>query len=107
VDIKTPATPLGRMLWRTSADVHGVYRVPALEAAIVSLFVSFKNQRRELSKRYWHAGDFWNVVEHQRNVIDFRKVRELSRAACGKRSAELTGFVKDILAGRKIVDLID
>src|SRR5262245_8144165 len=102
VDLMKPAEPIYQAVFRNSVRAGRTYRVPDLEMALACKFAAMVSPQRLAKKKHIDAGDFMDIVDQNRDIIDLAKLRRFAekvRKGGGKRIAQ---FVEDAKAGRML-----
>jgi hypothetical protein len=102
IDVMKPAQPVYQMVFRHTLSVGDTHRIPDLEMALASKFAAMVSPNREPAKKLIDAGDFVDVVTHNRSAIDLPKLQRLADKAYPQGGAEIVRMVEDIDAGRTI-----
>jgi len=102
IDLMKPSNTLFKVAFQYSIAVGDTHRVPELELALVTKYAAMVSPNRPQSKKLVDAGDFFDMVESNLADIDLEKVQELARMVFPRGSAEVTRFIRDIEAGRKL-----
>jgi hypothetical protein len=76
--------------------------MPDLEMAMASKFACMISPNRNLAKKYVDAGDFMDVLLHNRNDVDVQKLSSLAEKLYQGGGAAIKKMVEDTLAGRCI-----
>jgi hypothetical protein len=90
------------MVFRHTIAVGKTHRIPTLEMALVSKFLAMNGPTRRPDKRLIDAGDFTNLVLHNRNVIDLKKLKQLGDKALPRGGSGILRLIEEIDAGRTI-----
>jgi hypothetical protein len=102
IDIMKPSSAALQAVFRYTVPINETYRIPDLEMAILSKFIAMLASNRRWAKRYLDAGDFINMVEHNRQALDVEKLRRLAEKAQPGGGARIRAIIDDIDAGRRI-----
>ncbi len=102
IDVMKPSSEGVRLVFRHSVDVGKSHRIPDLEMAIVSKFLAMTAPNRKQSKRLIDAGDFTNMIEHNRKSLDLEKLRRIGDKVQSHGGSKILKLVEEIDAGRPI-----
>lgn len=102
IDLMKPTQPVYQIVFRHSISVGGTHRIPDLEMALASKFAAMVSPNREQDKKLIDAGDFVNVIKHNRDDIDLEKLKRLGEKVYPGGGEEIMQMVDDIDAGRQI-----
>lgn len=102
IDLLKPVARAIRIVFRHTVRVRDSHRIPDLEMALASKFVAMIAPNRRPDKRMIDLGDFLNVVETQRDVLDLERLRRLGDMVCPHGGARLLRLVADFDAGREV-----
>jgi hypothetical protein len=102
LDVMKPTQGVLRVIFRYSLPVGNTHRIPDLEMALVSKFAAMNSPLRRRDKKLLDAGDFANVVFHNRQDIDLKKLERLAEKAYAGGGQEILKFVDDLDSGREI-----
>jgi hypothetical protein len=102
IDLMKPNFPLFQMTFRQCVKIAETYFIPDLEMALASKFAAMVSPNREQSKKLVDAGDFVDVVVHNRADIDLLKLKRFGDKVYPDGGAEIMQLIDDIDAGRPI-----
>ena len=102
LDVMKPSSQVMQLMFRNSIAIGDRYRVPTLEAALVTKFVAITSPNRVPRKRHLDRADFTSMVEENREVIDLEKLRKLAAKAQTGGGKHILSLIADIDAGREI-----
>jgi hypothetical protein len=102
IDLMKPYYELYKLVFKNSVKVEGDYLIPDLEMALASKFAAMVSPNRRPDKKLIDAGDFVNVVAHNRKEIDLPKLSRLGDKVYPGGGDEIRQLVDDIDAGRQI-----
>jgi hypothetical protein len=102
IDVMKPTQAVYQIIFRHTLPVGDTHRIPELEMALASKFAAMVSPNRQPDKKFIDAGDFINVVLHNRQHIDLAKLRRLGDKVYPDGGTEILRLVADIDAGRKI-----
>lgn len=102
IDVLMSSTDAIRAAFRHSISIGGMYRIPDLETALVSKFFTMTARDRRVDRRFIDAGDFINMVENNRTLLDLEKLKRLGELLTPRAGKKLLDLVNDIDAGRTI-----
>jgi len=102
IDVMKPITPVYQMVFRHTIAVGDTHRIPDLEMALVSKFAAMISPNRAPDKKMIDAGDFINVVQHNRGDLDVEKLVRFGEKVYPGGGEEIRQVIADIDAGRTI-----
>lgn len=102
IDLMKPGSELYRAVFRYAHKVGRSHRIPDLEMALVCKFAAMTSATRTGKKRLLDAGDFMDMVEFNREMLDLAKLRRLADKVRSGGGKQISRFVDDIDAGRII-----
>jgi hypothetical protein len=102
IDVMKPASEAMRLVFRNSVWIGKTHRIPDLEMAIVSKYLAMTGQNRKPDKKHLDAGDFSNIILHNRQSIDVVKLKRLGDRVRPGGGAEIMGYIAELDAGRAI-----
>lgn len=102
IDVMKPTQTVYQIVFRHTIPVCDTHRIPDLEMALASKFAAMVSPNRLPEKKHIDAGDFMNVVRHNRADIDLRKLKKLADRVYPGGGAEIMSLIEDIDAGRPI-----
>ncbi len=102
IDVMKPTQDVFRLVFRHTIAVADTHEIPELEMALVSKFAAMVSPRRDVAKKFVDIGDFIDVVRHNRDDLDLRKLKRLADRVYPTGGGEIMQLVDDILAGRPI-----
>jgi hypothetical protein len=102
IDVMKPTLPVYQIVFRYTIPVGDTHRIPDLEMALASKFAAMVSPNRDPDKKLIDAGDFVNVVRHNRSDIDLAKLLRLGDKVYPGGGEEIRRIVEDIDAGRPI-----
>jgi hypothetical protein len=102
IDVIKPNFPLFELTFRNCVSVEDVYFIPNLEMALASKFAAMVSPNRDPDKKMIDAGDFINVVRHNRGDLDLDKLRRFGDKVYPDGGTEIIRMIEDIDAGRTI-----
>lgn len=94
--------PSKQAVFRNTVAVGKTHHIPTLEMALASKFMSIISPTRDQAKKWLDLGDFVDVVEHNRAILDLAKLRRLGDTVHPGSGARILRMVEDIDAGRTI-----
>src|SRR5262249_24923722 len=97
-----PTQVVYQIVFRYTIPVGDTHRIPDLEMALASKFAVMVSPNRAPDKELIDAGDFVNVVQHNRDQIDLPKLKKLGDKVYPDGGAEMMRLIEDIDAGRPI-----
>jgi hypothetical protein len=100
IDVMKPTQAVYQIVFRHTLPVGDTHRIPDLEMALASKFAAMVSPHRVQAKKLVDAGDFVDVVTHNRSAIDLAKLQHLADKIYPGGGAEILRLVKDIDAGR-------
>lgn len=102
LDVMKPNQEAVRVVFRNTIRIGQTHRIPTLEMALASKFVAMIAPNRRSDKKMIDLGDFINVIEHNRQVLDLEKLRRLGDKVHPNGGKRILAMVADIDAGRTI-----
>jgi hypothetical protein len=102
IDVMKPTQEVYRVVFRHTIAVGDTHRIPDLEMALASKFAAMVSPNRTPAKKLVDAGDFVDVITHNRGDIDLRKLKRLGDKVYSDGGAEIMRMIEDIDAGRPI-----
>jgi hypothetical protein len=102
LDVMKPTSQAIQAVFRSTLPVGKTHRIPSLEMAIVSKFMAMMGPRRKQAKKQVDLGDFIDMVEHNRAILDLKKLGHLADRVHPGGGAKILRQVADIDAGRTI-----
>jgi hypothetical protein len=102
IDVMKPTQDVFRAVFRHTIPIGDTHEIPDLEMALVSKFAAMVSHNRLPEKKLIDAGDFTNIVRHNRNDIDLRKLKRLADKVYPSGGDEMLQLITDIDAGRTI-----
>lgn len=102
LDVMKPTSQAIQAVFRNTLAVGKTHRIPSLEMAIVSKFLAMRGPKRKQAKKQVDLADFIDIVEHNRAVLDLKKLHHLADRAHPGSGAKMLRLVADIDAGRTI-----
>lgn len=102
IDVMKPITPVYQMVFRHTIPVGDTHRIPDLEMALASKFAAMISPTRAPDKKMIDAGDFINVVQHNRGDLDVEKLVRFGEKVYPGGGAEMRHLIEDIDAGRTL-----
>jgi hypothetical protein len=102
IDVMKPASRAMHAVFRHAIPIGRTHRIPDLEMALVSKFLALTSENRRIDKRYVDLGDFTNIVLHNRQDIDMKKLLRLAGAAQPRGAGKIAELVATIDAGRRL-----
>jgi hypothetical protein len=102
IDVMKPTQSVYQVIFRHTIRVGDTHRIPDLEMALASKFAAMVSPNRVQAKKLIDAGDFVDVVTHNRSDLDLAKLKRLGDKVYPDGGAEILRLVEDIDAGRPI-----
>jgi hypothetical protein len=102
LDVMKPTQPIFRIVFRHTIPIGDTHEIPELEMALIAKFAAMVSPNRKEAKKFVDAGDFIDVVDHNRDDLDLRKLKRLADKVYPGGSTEIMEMVENILAGRPI-----
>lgn len=103
LDVMKPASQAMQTVFRNVVPIGATHRIPDLEMALISKFMAMFSTNRRMDKRQLDAGDFGNMVMHNRARIDLQKLKRLGDRVQPRGGDKVLGLIADVDAGRQIV----
>lgn len=102
IDVMKPTQTVYQVIFRHTIPVGDSHLIPDLEMCLASKFAAMVSPNRRRDKKLIDAGDFMNVVNHNRDAIDLKKLKQLGDKVYPNGGAEILSFIDDINTGRPI-----
>lgn len=102
IDILRPAQPVFQMVFRHTIAVGDTHEIPDMEMCLASKFAAMVSPNRPMERKLVDGGDFVDVVKHNRDRLDLRKLKQLADKVYPNGGAEILQLINDIDAGRMI-----
>src|SRR5262245_65052013 len=102
IDVMKPTQAVYRLVFRHTIPVGDSHDIPQLEMGLVSKFAAMTSPHRDPAKKMVDAGDFIDIVRHNRDAIDLAKLKRLADKVYTDGSDEIMQMIQDIDAGRTI-----
>lgn len=102
LDVMKPSSQAMQAVFRYTIPIGDTHRIPDLEMALVSKFVALMSPTRRQSKKLVDGGDFMNIVENNRSILNVPKLERLAEKVYPKGGNIILGLIADIDAGRMI-----
>ena len=102
IDVMKPTSTAMRLVFRHSLKIGLTHRIPELEMGLACKFVAMIAPNRREAKRMVDLGDFIDVVENNRIVLDLAKLQRLADLIHPQGGAAVLSIIEDIDAGRRI-----
>jgi len=102
LDVLKPTSQAMQAVFRNTVAVGKTHRIPTLEMALVTKYLAMKGPTRRRDKKLIDAGDFTNLVLHNRAAIDMKKLKRLGDTVSPGEGAKILRLIEDIDAGRSI-----
>jgi hypothetical protein len=100
IDLIRPGNELFRAVFRHTHRVGSTHQIPDLEMALACKFAAMTSVTRLGKKRYLDAGDFVDMVEFNREMIDLAKLKKLGEKVRPGGGKKILRLIDDIDAGR-------
>jgi hypothetical protein len=102
IDVMKPTQTVYQVVFRHTIPVGDTHRIPDLEMALASKFAAMVSPNRTRAKKIIDAGDFVDVVTHNRGDLDLQKLKKLGDKVYPNGGAEIIRLIEDIDTGRPI-----
>lgn len=102
IDLMKPETDLFRAVFRNTHRVGKAYLIPDLEMVLACKFAAMTSKTRRGAKKHVDAGDFTDIVEFNREMLDIPKLKRLAEKVRPGGGKQIAQFINDIDAGRTI-----
>jgi hypothetical protein len=102
IDVMKPLQDVYRLVFRHTISTGETHDIPDLEMALVSKFAAMTSPYRPPGKKMIDGGDFIEIVCHNREAIDMRKLARLADRVYPHGSAEIKALIEDVDAGRTL-----
>ena len=100
IDVMKPSSQLMKMVFRHTVKIGKTHRIPDLEMMLVCKFMAMTAPNRRNAKKLVDWGDFTDVVETNRVVLDLNKLQRLADLAQPSGGFTILKIVEDIDSGR-------
>jgi hypothetical protein len=102
IDLMKPESELYRAVFRNAIKVGRSHRIPDLEMALVCKFAAMTSDTRLVKKRHLDVGDFVDIVEFNREMIDLAKLKRLANKVRAGGGERILQYIDDVDAERTI-----
>jgi hypothetical protein len=102
LDVMKPSSEAMHAVFRHTIAINDTHRIPSLEMALVSKLLAMTSPNRRTAKRLIDRGDFTNIVEENRAVLDLDKLKQLAARAQPGGGNLILKLIAEIDAGREI-----
>lgn len=102
IDLMRPDNALFRAVFRNTHAVGKTYVIPDLEMVLACKFAAMTSETRRGAKRLLDAGDFTDIVEFNREMLDLHKLMRLAEKVRRGGGKQVKQLIDDIDAGRTI-----
>ncbi len=102
IDLWRPTSGGMKVVFANAVAVGESHAIPNLEMALAMKFFGMISIKQEMSRRYLHAGDFYNMVKANLENVNEIKTKELADKVCFGGGAKILGLLDAIKAGRPI-----
>jgi hypothetical protein len=102
LDVMKPTQKVYQMVFRHAVPIGATHAIPSLEMALVSKFAALTSPHRERLRKMQDVTDFAVMTEHNKDQIDYAKLRRLAEQVYPGGSGEIQQLIEDILAGRPL-----
>ena len=102
LDVMKPTSQTTQAVFRNTLAVGKTHRIPTLEMALASKFMAILSPTRRQAKKLVDLGDFVDVIQHNRAILNLKKLRRLADQIHPGSGARILRMVDDIDAGRRI-----
>lgn len=102
IDVMKPSSIGTQIVFRHSVRIGKTHRIPDLEMAIVCKYLAMTAPDRRQSKRFLDMGDFVDIIENNRAMLDLDKLARIGDLLNPRKGSALLALVEDIDAGRTI-----
>jgi hypothetical protein len=100
IDLMKPLERVHQEVFRHCVPAGKTYQIPDLEMALVCKFAAMVSPNRVVKKRSQDIADFMDIVDENREIIDMRKIRRLTKLVCPDGGRRIAQIIKDIDADR-------
>ena len=102
LDVMKPTQSVYHIIFRHTVQVGDSHEIPDLEMCLAAKFAAMVSPHRRPAKKMVDGGDFIDVVENNRDLIDLRKLKRLGDQVYPNGGAEILQMIEDTDAGRTI-----
>lgn len=102
IDVMKPDSQAIKSVFRHTIAIGKTHRVPELEMALACKFVAMIAPNRRRAKRMVDLGDFMNVVERNRSILDLKKLERLGDKVHPRGGKMVLRLIADFDAGLPI-----
>jgi len=102
IDVMKPTQPVYKLIFRHTVSAGRTHDIPDLEMSLISKFAAMTSLNRAPERKMQDAVDFVEIVKHNREEIDLKKLHRLADKVYPNGSEEIIALFSDIDAGRTI-----
>lgn len=102
IDVMRPTSQVMKLVFRHTVKIGETHRIPRLEMGLACKFVAMMAPNRRDAKRMLDLGDFIDIVEHNRAILDLGKLERLADLVQPRGGATVLRIIADIDAGRRV-----
>jgi hypothetical protein len=102
IDVIKPESRAMQMVFRHTLKIGDTHRIPELEMALACKFVSMMAPNRRDAKKMVDLGDFIDVVQNKRDVLDLEKLKRFAGPLFPKGGTAIMRLVEEIDSGRPV-----
>jgi hypothetical protein len=102
LDVMKPSSQAIQIVFRHTVPIGETHRIPDLEMALTSKFAAMMSPTRRQDKKLLDAGDFTNMLLHNRAAVDLQKLKHLGGKVLPGGGKRILALVTDIDEGRTI-----
>jgi len=103
IDVMKPSDEIHKAALKHTVRVHGTYYVPILEMLLACKFAAMTSPDRPRAKKLLDAADFTLTIEHNRNDINHKRLREYGELVYRGGGDDLLKLAADVAGGRTLV----
>jgi len=102
IDVIKPESRAMQMVFRHTLKIGDTHRIPELEMALACKFVAMMAPNRRDAKKMVDLGDFIDVVQNKRDVLDLEKLKRFAGPLFPKGGTAIMRLVEEIDSGRPV-----
>lgn len=102
IDVIKPASQAMKLVFRHVVKIGKTHRIPDLEMMLVCKYLAMIAPNRREAKKLVDLGDFVDVIENKRALLDLEKLEHLANLVQPRCGQAILRIVADIDAGRRI-----
>jgi hypothetical protein len=102
IDVIKPASRAMQTVFRHTVKIGDTHRIPELEMALACKFVAMMAPNRRDAKKMVDLGDFIDVVQNKRDVLDLEKLKRFAGPLYPEGATAIMRLVENIDSGRSV-----